>query len=398
MKTKASFTCILIFWIFANTVFSGSNIMKIHDITAEPGSIITIELEIINEDAFAGFNVDIPLPAGFVYIEGSATLFRDNGHLFNFGIVGENVARAISFAMPTTFFTGNNGVVMSFDVQTPGTIGSWSLEIINAVIADEVGNNIMTGAIPGTVNLQEDQPGFSVDINVILEGPYTPGLANLMSTSLRDNGMIPLSQPYGPSLPYYGNNSPLWYYTGTESVSSLPVDVVDWVLLELRDAPTPAQATDGTVTGRMAAFLHNTGQIRAIDGMLPAFDIPVQHNLYVVVYHRNHLAVMSSGELTETAGVYSWDFTQSAGKAYAVYERSAYQNGHKHLGDGVYGMYGGDGDANGQIQTQDKNEVWNPQSGSSGYLPGDFDMNGQVQTQDKNNIWNPNSGVASQVP
>ncbi len=241
--------------------------------------------------------------------------------------------------------------------------------------------------------------GFSLELQVILEGAYTSGGPNLMHTILRDNTLVPLAHPYNPSLPYFGNSSPLWYYTGSESTASVPAGVVDWVLVELRDAPTPGQALPATVLARKAAFLHNDGFIRDITGGMLSFDLTVQHNLYVVVYHRNHLAVMSSGALPLDGDVYSWNFTQSLSKAFtSTMDRSGYLQGHKNLGSGVFGMYGGDGDGNGQIQTQDKNDVWNAESGLSGYRAGDFDMNSQVQSQDKNNIWNANSGVATQVP
>ena len=49
-----------------------------------------------------------------------------------------------------------------------------------------------------------------------------------MSTTLRDNFLLPLSQPF---------NVPPWNYNGMESVASIPPDVVDWVLLELRTLP-----------------------------------------------------------------------------------------------------------------------------------------------------------------
>ncbi len=244
----------------------------------------------------------------------------------------------------------------------------------------------------------EPHTGFAIDLSVILEGPYLPDEDFPMHTNLRDNNMVPLVQPFGPELPYYGNSSPVWYYTGSEQTESLPLDVVDWLLLELRDAPSASQAHASTVIARQAVWLCSSGEVIGVNGALPEFDVTREHDLFVVLYHRNHLAIMSSGPLPVDENIYSWDFTKAPDKAYAATGKSSYQNGQKDLGGGIFGMYGGDGDANGQIQTQDKNEVWNAQSGSSGYLPGDFDMNGQVQTQDKNNIWNPNSGVASQVP
>jgi len=133
----------------------GDNIMIIHDIDAFAGEIITVELEIVNEDEFAGFNLDIPLPAGFDYIEGSAQLFRDDGHFFDFDILPGNVARMLSASVPTKPFLGNDGVIVSFDLQTPDEEGTYVLNIVDAVIADAQGNDIMTGAEPGTVTLEE---------------------------------------------------------------------------------------------------------------------------------------------------------------------------------------------------------------------------------------------------
>jgi len=234
-------------------------------------------------------------------------------------------------------------------------------------------------------------PGW-LSIKVFLEGPFSLA-SGTMNASLNASGYLPLNQPY---------NQPPWNYAGSEQFSSVPAGVVDWLLVELRDAPTPAQATSGTLLAGWprALLLKTDGTITETDGVsLPSLHgLAVEHNLFVVVRHRNHLAVMSSGGLTYAGGGYSWDFTQALEKAFASKEKAAYMSGHKHLGNGFYGMYGGDGDANGQIQTQDKNNVWNPQSGLSGYQMGDFDLNGQVQTQDKNNIWNPNSGIGSSVP
>jgi hypothetical protein len=237
-----------------------------------------------------------------------------------------------------------------------------------------------------------------IDLKVILEGAYSPAKDALMHTQLNQNGFLPLSQPYAPNLPYYGNNNPLWYYQGDESVTEMPVNVVDWVLVELRDAPLASQAYNNTVVARQAALLLNTGQIVNTEGELLVFDAEVQDNLFVVVYHRNHLAVMSAEALTEVDGIYSWDFTTAAEKAFTTADKAAYLAGHKLLPGGLFGMFGGDGDGNGQIQNQDKNAVWNPAAGLSGYLGGDFDLNAQVNNPDKNNIWNPNGGMGSAVP
>jgi hypothetical protein len=87
-----------------------------------------------------------------------------------------------------------------------------------------------------------------------------------------------------------------------------------------------------------------------------------------------------------------YDFTTGSGQYYGG------SNGAKELEAGVWGMIAGDADANGQVQTTDKNDYWWIQTGTAGYKSGDFNMNGQVQTSDKNDYWWLNSGLGSQVP
>jgi len=256
--------------------------------------------------------------------------------------------------------------------------------------ATSTGYRLQPGYYLGTLSVPFP-PGW-LSLKVFLEGPASQVAAD-MSTALNSGNYLPLVQPY---------NQPPWNYAGAEEVVDIPEGVVDWMLIELRDAATPEQATSATVMpGWPRAFwLKSDGTVTDMDGAtLPYLhSLNVGNNLFVVVRHRNHLAVMSSQGLTWAGGGYTWDFTQALEKAFALKEKSAHLDGHKLLPNGLYGMFGGDGDANGQIQTQDKNNVWNPQSGLSGYRMGDFDLNGQVQTQDKNNIWNPNSGIGSSVP
>jgi predicted outer membrane repeat protein len=224
--------------------------------------------------------------------------------------------------------------------------------------------------------------GISLDVKVYLEGPYE---GPLMGTQLNSSGYLPLSQPYN-TLP--------WGYNGTEAVSSIPnADVVDWILVELRDAPTAAQATPAAMIARQAGFLLRDGHIRTTDGSnLLTFNVTITSNLFVVIWHRNHLNVMSATPVPGSGGVYAYDFSSAAGQAYSG------SNGHKQIAAGLWGMFGGDGNGNGQINNADKLDVWRPQSGSSGYKTGDFDLNGQVNNIDKVDVWKPNSGAGSQVP
>ncbi len=212
-------------------------------------------------------------------------------------------------------------------------------------------------------------------IKVFLEGAYKNGL---MTTYLNSNNLISKKQPY--------NISP-WNYAGTESVLSVPSSIVDWVLIELRTS-TGSSST----VARRAALLKSDGTIVDLDGSSTVrFDFIPNGKYYIVVKHRNHLAIMSANSvsLSETSTLY--DFTDSQSKAFGI-------NPMIKLGDTFYGMYSGDGDSNGGVSSSDRNNVWRIENGKSGYLKGDFDLNGTVDSNDLDLHWSIENGNLTQVP
>ncbi|MBN1338901.1 MAG: hypothetical protein JXA03_06235 [Bacteroidales bacterium] len=224
--------------------------------------------------------------------------------------------------------------------------------------------------------------GIELELTLMLEGPYSQGE---MLTTLNAAGFIPLNQPY--------NVAP-WYYTGAESVASIPnPDVADWILIELRDTTDAASATSGTVIAQQAAFLLKDGSVVGMDGSSNlTFPVTPDYELYVVAWHRNHIGIMSAIPLIDTGGIYSYDFSTGAGQVFGG------ANGHKEIAPGIWGMAGADGNGDGQINNGDKLDIWSPQAGSGGYLSGDFDLDSQVNNGDKNDVWIPNTGIGGQVP
>lgn len=226
-----------------------------------------------------------------------------------------------------------------------------------------------------------------LDAKIYLEGPYDES-TDLMQTDLSDNGLVPLSQPY--------QGSP-WNYSGVEQVAAIPPDVVDWVLIEWRDALTPASANSSTFIWRKAAFLKNDGSVVDLDGSnLPWIGNPqLSGSLFIIVQQRNHLEVMSNQGAVLQSEIFSYDFSDALTKAYGG------SIGYKQIGSSParFGLVSGDGNADGQIViAQDGNTVWTLDAAKRGYYAGDYDMDSQVQNQDKNDVLIPNLGKNSAVP
>ncbi len=243
-------------------------------------------------------------------------------------------------------------------------------------------DNNMNGTINDTLFLENwyNQAG-PFALHVFLEGSYN---GTDMNTDLNPE-LLPLSQPYNDTLK--------WNYQGTESVASIPNgDIVDWVLLELRETDGDAStAIADSMIARKVVFLLKDGSIVDLDGESPIyFNNEITDNLYVVVYHRNHLPIMSSQALTKENNGYSWDFTTSADQAYGT-------NAQKNLGV-VYGLYGGDSDANEVIDFDDKDLDWSNDVGKTGFYQSDLNLDKEVNNLDKNDIWEPNLGIASLLP
>jgi hypothetical protein len=173
-----------------------------------------------------------------------------------------------------------------------------------------------------------------VNAKVFLQGAYSTS-TGLMTTTLRTLGLIPLTQPY--------TSSP-WSYLGEETVTSIPANVTDWVLVELRSASTPA-----TVIARRAAFVLNSGMVVDLDGASPVqFTGQAEGTYHVVIRHRNHLSVRTASAVSLSPYSTLLDFTLNQAAAYqnpSITGNSAMQV----MSNGVFVMWGGDANSNGLI-------------------------------------------------
>jgi hypothetical protein len=212
-------------------------------------------------------------------------------------------------------------VATELDNNAEANLVPWNLPAtewtarLTPVTRDAANDWVSTTAIPATeigLEWKLADPRYTMNATAVLRGAWTTGPN--MTTALNIAGIIPTAQPYNV-LPFS--------YTGTEAVGAIPnANVVDWVLVEFRKplSGLPADALSSTIIGRKAGFLLNNGTVVDLDGVTPiAFDINKQGPGFMVVRHRNHLAVMSISRPSNITGSYSNDFRSLA----AVYKNPA---------------------------------------------------------------------------
>ena len=208
---------------------------------------------------------------------------------------------------------------------------------------------------------------MTVDVKLFLEG-FLDGSQSEMSTNLKDNSLLPLSQPY---------NGTRFSYFGDESVDEIPTDVVDWVLVELHSSL-------GLVIAKQALFLRKDGHLVCLDGQqgIQISDI-YPEAFRVVIRHRSHIGVMLT-DLTEPLqdGTVSYDLTNS-GTAVVQGENQL-----KLLSLGSYALVAGDMDQNGVINTSDYNR-WRRSQQTLDYHHADLNADG-LTNQDDIDIWKSN--------
>ncbi|MEZ5476633.1 MAG: SdrD B-like domain-containing protein [Thiolinea sp.] len=143
---------------------------------------------------------------------------------------------------------------------------------------------------------------LSLQARALLQGPYDAG-SGLMHDDLRTQGVLPTAQPF---LDLFG-------YTGTETLhpdllATEGADApVDWMLLELRAATSPAQ-----VLAAKAVLVQSDGDLMDAGTGSTSLDfIGLEAgDYYVSLRHRNHLGIMSAVPWSlNTNGITMLDFS-----------------------------------------------------------------------------------------
>jgi hypothetical protein len=343
-------------------------------------------------------DADSVLTIGAVNSSGNYASFSSTGPTYDGRIKPNVVAQGQGTTIVTTSGTVTTGNGTSFSSPvTAGMVaclwqafpGRKNVEIMEAIqqSASQYDNpdDFLGYGIPDYLeaynNLQSTTVlSIQIDLKVYLEGPFN---GTGMNTGI--NNLIPLTQPF--------NTAP-YNYAGMESVTAIPsADIVDWILVELRDTSNAAFAIESTRVARQACFLTSDGTIVDTSGTeIPSFTIPISDSLFVVVQHRNHLGILSSVALNDDGnGVYAYDFSSGLAKVFGI-------NGYKILTTGIYGMASGDANGDGIIDGMDLATEWGSYAGERVYRNGDLNLDSEINNIDKDQYWFPSQTYSSQVP
>lgn len=216
---------------------------------------------------------------------------------------------------------------------------------------------------------------LSLNIAALLDGPYRTAMG-LMHDSLRVLGLIPVQEPYtalghGPVGLQVGG-----MLTPGALATAGPDAIVDWVMIELRDALDPSQ-----VHAARAALLQRDGDVRDIDGIAPVRMHAPAGSYRIVVRHRNHLPVMTMDPVALDAGPNIIDLTD--GSVPLHHPDAQVVRGAAHL------LWCGDVSADGAVRytgsDNDRDPVLEDIGGTiptnviTGYRPTDVNLDGTVK-------------------
>ncbi|MBK9418310.1 MAG: PKD domain-containing protein [Flavobacteriales bacterium] len=243
-------------------VFStgAGNAVLVADLDAGPGDVQVVM-------GVSGGTLTLSTVSGLNFLSGDGT--ADAAMEF------KGVLAAVSAALNGMSYQpapGNSGTdVLSINVDDMGNTGS------GGVLSDA-----------GSVTITVEAAAVQVSVRAFLEGPYST-VTGQMSDALRSLPGFPTAQPYSAAP---------WNHVGTETVAPAVLAVtgnnavVDWVLVELRDA-----GDNTTVVARAAGLLQRDGDVVATNGTAPlTLDIG-PGNYHVAVLHRNHMGVMTAAAI-----------------------------------------------------------------------------------------------------
>lgn len=257
----------------------------------------------------------------------------------------------------------SNGVKAAATFVSPATTTTYSVVVTDALGCSDIGETTVTVEVCPVV----------AQIKLFLENVYIG--SGTLSTILFEDGLLPLAQPF--------NRLP-WNYAGTESVATMadfPPNVVDWVFIEARE-----RTNSNFVLEQKAALLLADGSVVGVGetSTLTFDNLSINNAYFISVKTRNHLAVMSAIAVT-LPNATPYDMSQTVNVMDGANQLAD-------LGDGNFGLFGGDFNSDGLITVADFNLYSSQTSILNQYVDADCNMDKSVTVADFN-CYNQNSSL-----
>jgi uncharacterized repeat protein (TIGR03803 family) len=244
-----------------------------------------------------------------------------NGGIFSWNIGTSTYTEEYDFNTPPTITEGkfpDCSLVQGTDGQIYGTTtqgGASDQGVVfrfNPTSLTYTLLHTFTGAANGALPYDGLTPettvtpsSVSLAPKVFLEGPFVSATGKMNST-LRSQPAFPLTEPFtAAGFTIVGGGGE----TINASVLATSGDnaVVDWILIELRDA-----ANSATILRTKAALLQSDGDVVDLDNTTTLSIPVVPGNYFVTLRHRNHFGVMTASAVALAASPLALDFTTGA--------------------------------------------------------------------------------------
>lgn len=138
-------------------------------------------------------------------------------------------------------------------------------------------NNLIGWGIINALAAINQIPIVKLDLKVLLQGSYDISTSKM---KLDVNSFIPKQSPY---------------LQNPRRINSIPNNIVDWILVELRETPS------GEVITSKSFLLRNDGAVVGDKGINETIEMNApEGNYYIVIKNRNHLPIMSHDPVSLT--------------------------------------------------------------------------------------------------
>ncbi|MCQ2306936.1 MAG: DUF1573 domain-containing protein [Bacteroidales bacterium] len=145
-------------------------------VTAEPYSVnelhvantsgycdetVSIDLNVNNMDAIVGLQFKFKMPSALKFVANSVELTSRQSDHVAVGSMRNDTLIVMAYSPSNTPFSGEDGKILSFDVQIDGQYGNYYLYPHNVILSDNTGTNVTSDTYSGYVNVRSPRMSCS---------------------------------------------------------------------------------------------------------------------------------------------------------------------------------------------------------------------------------------------